>query len=253
MSEWPDEVVEYVQAIADTKLLLSHRYAEWMLAGPSLEDDIGGASTAQDEAGHVRQLFRLLEQQGRDGDWLEGDREPEEFCNAATLDEASDSWVEHLAAVATTDRAAWYMLDSITVDDARGMIKKMGEDEYFHLEYHDARFETLAKERPEELQTALEDALPKALVFLGPQAHDADSDPLAETGFTDRSAAELREALLSHYEDLFDGTAVSLESIDRDEPGPENWESTRRATEGGIDQSVVNSLTGARNAEFAAE
>ncbi|WP_101296788.1 Phenylacetic acid catabolic protein [Halegenticoccus soli] len=254
MSEWPAEAVDYVQAIADTKLLLSHRYAEWMLTGPSLEDDIGGASTAQDEAGHVRQLFRLLEQQGRDGEWLEGDRAPEEFRNAATLDATRDSWVEHLVAVATADRAAWYMLDSIASDDFRGLARKIGEDEYFHLEYHDARLATLADDRPEELQGAFEDALPKALAFVGPESYDADSDPVVRSGFADRSAADLRDALVAHYARLFDGTSVSLDGVDRDGPTQDEWdEARRRVGDGAIDQSVVDALTGVRNEEFAAE
>jgi ring-1,2-phenylacetyl-CoA epoxidase subunit PaaC len=254
MNEWPEGAVDYVQAITDTKLLLSHRYAEWMLAGPSLEDDIGGASAAQDEVGHVRQLVRLLEQQGRETDWLEGDREPTEFRNAAVLDTASETWVEHLATVATADRAAWYLLDSITAEDFTGLVEKIGQDEYFHLEYHDARLTTLARSRPDELQPIVEDALSKTLVFLGPASYDSDSDPLVQGGFVDRSAVELRTALFSHYKNLFDGTDVSLDDVTREAPSPDEWDATRRRVENGvISQSVVDSLTGVQNKEFAVE
>ncbi|WP_227377682.1 Phenylacetic acid catabolic protein [Haladaptatus halobius] len=254
MNEWPEGAVEYVQAITDTKLLLSHRYAEWMLTGPSLEDDIGGASAAQDEVGHVRQLIRLLEQQGRETDWLEGDRELNEFRNATTLDTSSETWVEHLTTVATADRAAWYLLDSITSDDFTGLVEKIGEDEYFHLEYHDARLATLARNRPNELESAFKDALSKTLVFIGPVSYNTDSDPLVQAGFVDRSAAELRTALLSHYEKLFDGMAVSLDDVNREAPPPDEWDATRRRVENGvISQSVVDSLTGVQNKEFAVE
>jgi ring-1,2-phenylacetyl-CoA epoxidase subunit PaaC len=252
MSEWSTQAIEYVQSITDTKLLLSHRYAEWMLAGPSLEDDIGGASAAQDEAGHVRQLIRLLEQQGRESDWLEGNRQPNEFRNAPPLDSSNETWVEYIVAVATTDRATWYLLESITSDDFTGMIDKMGEDEYFHLEYHDARLTTLAQSHPDELQTALEKALPEALAFIGPESYTADADPLVEEGFVDRSAAELRTALLSHYENLFSETAVSLENVDTTGPSLKEWDASRRRVgDGTIDPSVIDSLTGARNKEFA--
>ena len=74
---WPEAAVDYVQAIADTKLLLGQRYGEWMLKGPNLEDDISGASNAQDEIGQVRQLFRLLKRQGVDDEWPESEGAPE--------------------------------------------------------------------------------------------------------------------------------------------------------------------------------
>lgn len=254
MSEWPTEAVNYAQAIADTKLVLSHRYAEWMLGGPTLEDDIGGASAAQDEVGHVRQLFRLLEQQGRDSEWLAGNRDPDEFCNAEPLDDAPDTWVEYVATVSAVDRATWYMLDSVTSEDFRGLTEKIGEDEFFHLEYQDARLETLADESPDELQAALEVVLPQALTFVGPAGYDADADPLVQAGFTDRSAAELRSALFSHYETLLAGTDVSLDGIDTDGPTVDEWDSRRRrVSTDAISQSVVDSLVGVKNKQFAAE
>jgi ring-1,2-phenylacetyl-CoA epoxidase subunit PaaC len=249
--EWPDPAIEFVQAITDTKLVLSHRYAEWMLSGPSLEDDIGDASAAQDEVGHVRQLVRLLEEQSRESDWLEGDRSPDEFRNAACLDDTSESWVEFLGSVAAADRATWYLLDSVTHEDFEGMVQKIGEDEFFHLDYHNARLETLAEENPEELQTVLESTVPDALAFIGPASYDEETDPLVEAGFTDRSAVELREAFLSHFEELFDSTAVSLDGIDRDAPAFEEWDETRRrAGDGAISQSMVDSLRGVENEMF---
>lgn len=249
--EWPEPAVEFVQAITDTKLVLSHRYAEWMLNGPSLEDDIGGASAAQDEVGHVRQLIRLLEGQGRESDWLEGNRNPDEFRNAACIDDTSESWVEFLSSVAAADRAVWYMLDSITHEDFEGMVQKIGEDEFFHLEYHDARLETLAEEKPDELQTVLETTVPDALAFIGPAEYDEDTDPLVESGFTDRSAAELRETLLAHFDELLDSTAVSLDGIDRDAPASDEWDATRRRVgDGSISQPVVDSLRGVENEMF---
>jgi ring-1,2-phenylacetyl-CoA epoxidase subunit PaaC len=245
---WPAEAVEFVQAIADTKLVLSHRYAEWMLAGPSLEDDIGGASTAQDEAGHVRQLFRLLAQQGREQNWLEGNRDPTEFRNAAPLDTASGSWVEHVFSASATDRAAWYLLDSIVHEDFEGLVQKIGEDEFFHFEYHDARLETLAADDPEALQRALEAALPGALAFIGPPAYDAENDPLLATGFTDRPIVEIRAGFLASFKDRFEGTEVSLDAIDRSVPELDAWDGTRRRVgDGAIEQSAIDQLTGRKN------
>ena len=254
MSDWSAEAVDYVQAITDTKLVLGHRYAQWSLAGPSLEDDIGGSSAAQEEVGHVRQLFRKLEAQGRDGDWLRGDRESEEFSNASCLDAIDGDWTAYMATIAPVDRAAWYMLDAIDRDDMDGMITKMGEDEYFHLEYHDARLETLAAEDAETLESTLAETLPSALALIGPKRLDDDVDPLVETGFTSQSVADMRSRFIDHYRDLFADTAVSLEGVDWEAPDADAWDETRRRVgSGGIRSEDLVQIRGERNAEFAIE
>ncbi|ADB62993.1 phenylacetic acid catabolic family protein (plasmid) [Haloterrigena turkmenica DSM 5511] len=253
MSEdWSEAAVDYVQAIYDTKLLLGHRYAQWSLSGPSLEDDIGGASAAQEEIGHVRQLARELEEQGRDADWLSGHRDPDEFANAACLDRIDGEWTTYMASIAPADRAAWYLIDAIGRDDLSGLITKMGEDEYFHLEYHDARLETLAAEDPETVQQTLETTLPQTLALIGPAAYDEDEDPLYQTGFTDRPIAEIRESFAQHYRDLFAGTDVSLEGVDWDAPALEEWDETRRRVDtGSISDTDVEQLRGEANELFA--
>lgn len=252
MSDWPEPAANYVQAASDTKLILGHRYAQWSLAGPSLEDDIGGASASQEEIGHVRQLARKLQEQGRDLDWIRGDREPEEFNNAACIDEIDGDWAEYIASVAPADRAAWYMIDAIARDDLQGMFRKMGEDEYFHLEYHDARLETLAEEQPDVIQATLEETLPQALALIGPAEHDEENDPVYNSGFTDRPVSEIRQAFADHYRELFADTEVSLEGVDWEAPDPEDWNETRRRVDGGsISDSDVRELRGVENAEFA--
>lgn len=249
---WPAEAVDFVQAIADTKLLLSLRYAEWMLSGPALEDDIAGANAAQDELGHIRQLFQLLQDQGRESEWLEGDRAPAEFANVQTLDGATDDWVTHVVQVATADWAAWLLLDAITHDDF-SVVQKIGEDEYFHHEHHDGRLESLADTEPDALQSALEETLPGVLAFIGPSEYDADTDPLVENGFIDRSMAELRDAFVTHYEELLEGTDVSVAGIDSDYPSRKEWNSERRRTgDGKLSSEVVDVLRGVQNEEFAA-
>jgi ring-1,2-phenylacetyl-CoA epoxidase subunit PaaC len=253
-NEWPEPAVDFVQAIADTKLVLSHRYAQWSLAGPSLEDDIGGASAAQEEIGHARQLFRLLEQQGRDGDWLRGERGAEEFANAASLDQVGDDWVSFIGSVGPTDRAAWYLLDAIDHDDFGGLVTKMGEDEYFHLEYHDARLETLAGEQPRAVQSVLETAIPAALAMIGPPTHTEEQDPVYASGFTSRAVAELRDAFADHYRDLVSDTAISSDAFDWDVPSAEAWdERRRRADPGGLDEADLEMLRGSASQEFVVE
>ncbi|KYH23836.1 phenylacetic acid catabolic protein [Halalkalicoccus paucihalophilus] len=252
MSDWPEPAVDYVQAIADTKLVLGHRNAQWSLAGPSLEDDIGGASAAQEEIGHFRQFVNELASQGREKDWLNGKRNAEEFNNAACLDRIDGDWPAYVASIAPADRAAWYMIDSIAVEHLDGLITKMGEDEYFHLEYHDARLETLAEDDPEGIQSTLETTLPQALAFIGPAEYDKETDPLIQAGFTNRSITEIREAFEEHYRNLFAETDVSLDGVDWDAPVREEWDEVRRRVGGGsIGEADARQLRGTENELFA--
>ncbi|MFC6874246.1 Phenylacetic acid catabolic protein [Halobellus marinus] len=251
---WPAKAVDYVQAIADTKLLLGQRYGEWMLKAPNLEDDISGASNAQDEIGQVRQLFRLLKQQGVGDDWLESERDPEEYANAPTLDEEETQWPAFIVQAALTDRTAWLLLDAIDHDDFTGMVQKMGEDEYFHLEHHDGRLEQLAKTHPEAVEEALEQYFPEILTFIGPASYDEESDPLVNVGFTDRPVSEIRRAVHDHFATLLEGTEVSMPPLDDSVPDPDEWDETRRRTgDGHVEPDVVDQLQGLSNKEYVIE
>jgi ring-1,2-phenylacetyl-CoA epoxidase subunit PaaC len=250
---WPDAAVDYVQAIADTKLLLSHRYSQWMLSGPALEDGIAGASAAQDELGHVRQLFRLLGGQGREDDWLEGDRGPDEYASAAPLDSRPEDWTAFVATVGPVERAAWYMIDAIDHEEFDGLATRIGQDEFFHLEFLDGRLETIAEEDPEATRAALERSLPGTLAFVGPAAYDEETDPLYGD-YTDRSVAALRVAFRRKYEEILSATPVSPGDldVDWDAPAVEAWdESRRRVGDGAISEEDATSLSGVRNEEFA--
>jgi ring-1,2-phenylacetyl-CoA epoxidase subunit PaaC len=251
IDDWGEEAVEYVQAIADTKLILSHRYAEWMLSGPALEDDIAGASAAQDEIGHVRQLFEKLSADDRDQAWLQGARAPEGFRNAASLDDTADTWTEFVTAANVTERAVWYLIDSITHEDFDGLGERIGQDEYFHLEHLDARLVHQAEENPEAVETVLADVVPDVLAFIGP-SRDGESDPLVESGFTDRSTDDVREGFEDYYRTLLDDTAVDISVVDWDAPDADSWDQLRRRVgDGHVDPAVVEALEGVKNAEFA--
>lgn len=248
--EWPAEAVDYVQAVADTKLMLSHWYAECAFLGPNIADNIALLSQVQDEYGHARQLFFLLEAQGRDPDWLRGERDSREFRNAATLDEPADDWLELLVRSSLTDRAALLMLDAIVHEDFDGLVEKISEEEYSHLEFQDAWFRTLAESEPGAVEVALSEALPDVLAFLGPAEYDDESDPVVQTGFTDRSPRALREALVEHVDDLLAGTDVEVPDLDG--PSLDVWDSERRRTvDGGPEARVIDAIRGVENREFA--
>lgn len=249
--EWPVEAVDYVQAIADTKLMLSHWDAECAFLGPHIADNIALLSQVQDEYGHARQLFFLLEAQGRDPEWLRGERGSEEFRNAPTTDQPADGWAELVIRTGLTDRTTMLMIDAVVHEDFAGLAEKIREEEHSHLEFHDAWLETLAETEPDAVEAVLAGSVPDVLAFLGPVEYDDDADPLVAAGFTDRSAVELREVLIDQVGDLLTGTDVAVPVVEG--PTIEEWDAERRRVAGGgIEERVLGSLRGVENREFAA-
>lgn len=251
---WPEEAVDYVQAIADTKLVLGFRYAERMASGQSIEDDVANMNLAQEEFGHVRQLYELLSRQGRDRDWLEHDRDPGMYANAAPLDEPIADWPSFVVTTGVVDRAAWLLTDAIAHPDLDGIREKIAQEEAYHLERADAWLEQLAERDPEAVQATLVDALPGVLAFVGPAEFDAETDPLALDGFTDAPVAQRRDRLLGHYRALFEGTDVSVDAADLGGPDRTEWDSIRRRVSGGsLPTGTIEVLQGRPNREFAVE
>ena len=68
-----------VVALADNKYFLARRLATWGVGAPTLESAVACTAIAQEEAGHARGLYSLLENFPADGAPLplerEGDRE----------------------------------------------------------------------------------------------------------------------------------------------------------------------------------
>jgi ring-1,2-phenylacetyl-CoA epoxidase subunit PaaC len=245
-----EAAVDYVTAIADTKLMLSHWYAEQAFMGPNIQDNTALFSLTQDEYGQVRQFYLMLEKQGVDGEWLRTERGGEEFANAATTDGPAPDWTEFEVRFGLTDRAAHLMYDAIVHGRLAGLTEKMSEEEYSHFDFHDGWLGHLAETQPAAFQSALDGAIPDILAFIGPSAYDAETDPVLAAGFTDRSVLELREAFLAHLETIVAGTDVTIG--DPAAISLTEWdEKRRRITGGGIEHSVVRSIRGTRNKEFA--
>lgn len=251
-ADWSPEAVDFVQSLADTKLLLSHWYADQAFLGPNIGDNIALFSMTQDEYGQVRQFYLQLDRQGRDEDWLRSERDTRDFSNAATTDGPAADWAEFEVKFGLTDRAALLLLDAIDHEDFTGLTDKMAEEEYSHTDFHDGWLEYLAHEDPAAFQAALEDHFEDVLAFIGPAAYDEDTDPLYTSGFTDRSVAELRGAFLDYLDDITEGSDVVVP-----EPAEvplESWdEERRRVAAGSIEGSVLESIRGTENLEYAAE
>jgi phenylacetate-CoA oxygenase PaaI subunit len=127
-------LVRLVAALADNKHLLGRRYAEWCTAAPTLESAVAAAAMAQDEIGHARSFYPLLEDVA--GKSAETDPETRShFENAPFLDHPFTGWTDFVAANFLFDSALTVLLDA-ALDSSLGPLgqraRRIHEEELLH-------------------------------------------------------------------------------------------------------------------------
>jgi phenylacetate-CoA oxygenase PaaI subunit len=104
-------VIDLIAGLADNKLFLGRRYAEWCTGAPTLEAAVAAASMAQDEIGHARSFYPLLQ----DLAGASEETEPEtrtQFANVPLLNTSFESWTDFVAANFLLDTALTILLES---------------------------------------------------------------------------------------------------------------------------------------------
>lgn len=203
MTELPRDVAQaaanVVVALADNKYFLAHRLAAWGVGAPTLESAVACTAIAQEEAGHARGLYSLLEGFPRDlaPVALERETDRERKYALSYLLEPATSFVRGVAALTLADRACTVLLEAAADSSLEGLRKRAVRilaDERFHQRYADGRLRELGRTRA--LERELSAQLPETLCWFGP-----DDEPglelLVGAGILTKRNEELRQAFLS--------------------------------------------------------
>jgi len=191
-----------VVAVADNKYFLAHRLAGWGVGAPALESAVACTAIAQEEAGHARGLYSLLEDLPADVRPAPLEREddrPRKYAVSFLL-EPSDSWYRAVAALALMDHALTTLLEACT-DSSFAELRKRADrilgDEVFHARYVDGRMRELAAAPAEAaaLEGELAALLPETLCWFGPP-EEPGLELLVEAGIVTRRNDVLRESFL---------------------------------------------------------
>jgi ring-1,2-phenylacetyl-CoA epoxidase subunit PaaA/ring-1,2-phenylacetyl-CoA epoxidase subunit PaaC len=164
-----------VAAVADNKYFLAHRLASWGVGAPALESAVACTAIAQEEAGHARGLYSLLEDFPPDVRPVPLEREddrPRKYA-VSFLVERSDSWYRAVAALALMDFAMTTLLEACvgsSVAELRRRADRILGDESFHQRYVEGRLRELGSSLPEALtlEDELTALLPETLCWFGP-------------------------------------------------------------------------------------
>jgi ring-1,2-phenylacetyl-CoA epoxidase subunit PaaC len=209
-----------VVALADNKYFLAHRLAAWGVGAPTLESAVACTAIAQEEAGHARGLYSLLEGFPREVAPLPLERESDRERKYALsyLLEPTTSFVRGVAALTLADRACTVLLEAATESSLEGLRKRAARilaDERFHQRYADGRLRELARTRG--LERELSALLPETLCWFGPDG-EPGLDLLVDAGIVSERNEALRQAFVARLATATASAGVEL-PIARDDVG----------------------------------
>lgn len=175
----PTVVLDLIAHLADNKLFLGRRYAEWCTGAPTLEAAVAAASMAQDEIGHARSLYPLLQDlAGRSNE-----TEPEtrsQFMSVPFLNIPFESWTDFVAANFLIDTALTVLLESArqsSLEPLGQRARRILEEErlhWLHAEGWTRRLATADDGLKSALSVSLSAAAPDSFAVLSPAVSELD-------------------------------------------------------------------------------
>jgi ring-1,2-phenylacetyl-CoA epoxidase subunit PaaC len=128
-------LVDLVTALADNKHALGLRYAEWCTCGPTIEAGVSATAIAQDELGHARVLYGLLEDLPGAPRRSEHEWTAEDARTVRALDRPFPTWPHLIVANALFDQALLAVLEAAAGSryvPLRQRARKIIEEEQYH-------------------------------------------------------------------------------------------------------------------------
>jgi ring-1,2-phenylacetyl-CoA epoxidase subunit PaaA/ring-1,2-phenylacetyl-CoA epoxidase subunit PaaC len=235
LAESPAEasaLANLVVAVADNKYFLAHRLAGWGVGAPTLESAVACTAIAQEEAGHARGLYSLLEDFPSELRPVPLEREDDRDRKYAVtfLLDGSDSWYRAVATLALIDLAMTTLLEAC-VDSSLAELRKRADrilgDERFHARYLEGRLRELGASPAEAaaLEEELGRLLPETLCWFGPP-RERGLELLNAAGLVARTNDEMREGFLAVLRARVEKAGIRLP--ERGELPWERWSSLER-------------------------
>jgi ring-1,2-phenylacetyl-CoA epoxidase subunit PaaC len=216
-------VANLTVVLADNKYFLGRRLAEWAVGAPGLESAVACAAVAQEELGHARGLYSLLEALDEPSvpTPLERENDRDETYCVSYLTQSSSSWYDAVASLVLIDGALTTLLEAASSSSHDGLRKRAVRilaDEPFHRKFADGRLKELARTGDAAaLERRLLKRLPETLCWFGP----ADADALVTAGILGRPNEELRQDFVERLARVAAEAGLWL-PLERQEHGPWN-------------------------------
>ena len=226
-------VTAELETLADDQLVVAERYTDWQTRGPTLEADIAVANIAQDEYGHARLWYDLLEDLGHTEQELIWERDPASFRHATLLELGYETggWADCVLRGYLYDvfeQLHLGALEETTYPRIADRLGKVQGEEGYHREHTESWLDRLTEDAAPgdealvRLQAALDRLYPHALTLFEPTEHETR---IVELGVRPTPLADLRGDWLAV-------TTPFLAGLGLDIPDPELPESGVRGRDG---------------------
>jgi len=206
--------------LADDEYVTAERYTEWQVRAPTLESDIALSNIAQDELGHARLWYDLLEEFGHEEHELVWERPPGEWHHA-TLTELpyeEGDWGDAVLRSYLYDVAEDLRLQAVedsAYDRIAERVTTVRNEEDYHLEHAQNWLERLVDsgDGHDRVQAALDRLFPHALTLFAP-VDPAVEERIDDLGVRDRTLAELRTEWLDRVVPYLEALGLSVPDPD---------------------------------------
>jgi len=206
-----------LSSLADNKQAIGRRYAYWCNGAPALEAAVAAAAMTQDELGHARTLYPLLD------DFVQAEADPTQVepetrtlhYSLTFLDNNFEGWSDFVATNFLFDTALTTFFESAqnsTYEPLRQRSRKIIQEERIHLMHGEGWIRRLAKAQgivPRTLKHSLDHLWNETLCWFGP-----DDDPvmqqLYQDGIIDATPDELRSRYLAKVIPVLQGAGLSM-------------------------------------------
>jgi phenylacetate-CoA oxygenase PaaI subunit len=204
-------------SLADNKQALGWRYAYWSNGAPTLEAAVAAAAMTQDELGHARTLYPLLEQ------FAQGQAEPRQIepmtrtlrYHVAALDGEFAGWCDFVATNFLLDTALttfFQAAQEASYEPLRARARKIVQEERLHFMHAEGWVRRLAQApgavRP-TLIAALARQWDETLCWFGPE-DDPSMHRLVAEGVIAAMPDALRQGYLAAILPVLQSVAIAL-------------------------------------------
>lgn len=207
-------LITLITALADDEFILGYRNSEWTGIAPMLEEDVAFSSMSQDEIGHARIMYEMLQElTGVKADTIAYARQPGEFLSCKLMEHRKLDWAHAIARQFLYDTADHVRLEALSRSQYAPLAnatQKILREEKYHLMHGDMWFRRLADLSPESrqrLETALETLWPDALGIFEPMKGEAE---LVSGGILASPMQELQAEWLEQIAPYFEQLDLSF-------------------------------------------
>lgn len=209
---------ELLFRLADDEFVHAERLTEWQIYAPTIESDLALANVAQDEFGHARLWYDLLQELGYTEEECIWRRDPEEWTHATLVERpfADDGWGDAVVRTYLYDVAERIRLEALVDTSYAPLADRVGKalaEEEYHHEHAVSWLERLASDDDARgrLQAALDDLFPHALSLWYPSERE---DATRAAGFRRESLASMREEWLDTVVPTLEGYGLVVPEPD---------------------------------------